>query len=130
VLELETLHGRRIVASPEAIDAIVSVEGVVDRGLMIRLAPDDAFLMFDNNGIEVDDGGIVVPETGFAGCWLTEHEVASRVLPHIEWSVPAERPALVQGLIAGVPAKLWLNGDESLLFCAAPYADELSGRLR
>ena len=53
------------------------------------------------------------------------------VLPHIEWSLPADRPVLAQGAIASVPAKLWLAGDgDALLVTAAAYADELAERLR
>ncbi len=63
------------------------------------------------------------------GCWLSAQELTDHVLPHVDWSLPDERPVLAQGLIAGVPAKLWLTTDQSLLLCAAPYAHELSERL-
>jgi len=44
--------------------------------------------------------------------------------------MPTARPALAQGSIAGVPAKLWLPADgDALLLTAAAYADELSRRL-
>jgi hypothetical protein len=48
----------------------------------------------------------------------------------MEWPLPTERPALAQGSIAGVPAKLWLpaRGD-ALVLTATAYAHELEQRL-
>ena len=43
--------------------------------------------------------------------------------------MPASRPVLLQGLIAGVPARLWLGEDRSLSSRAAAYAHELMERL-
>jgi hypothetical protein len=36
---------------------------------------------------------------------------------------------LAQGLVASVPAKIWLTDDRALLLCAAAYAHELARRL-
>lgn len=125
MLALETLAGLRIVASPEALDGVKSS----DETIALRLAPDDA-LFLDATEIQVtDDHAIAVPESGFVGVWLTSAQLVERVMPHIEWSMPEERPALAQGLVAGVPAKLWLDDDRALLLCAAPYAHELTERL-
>jgi hypothetical protein len=76
-----------------------------------------------------DEPAIVEDEAGFVGWWLTPDEVARIVLPHVDWPLPLERPALAQGLVAGVPAKLWLADDRALLLCAAAYAHELEERL-
>ena len=66
-------------------------------------------------------------EVGFVGAWLD----LGVIEPHTEWPLPAEQPALAQGSIAGVPAKLWLPDDgDALLVTAASYADELTSRLR
>lgn len=121
---LETLPGLRVIADPAALDAArwdghdVSV---------LRFAPDDAFAI-GARSVEVDDAdAIVESEAGYVGAWLP----VDAVLPHIEWSLPTERPALAQGSIANVPAKLWLPGDgDALLVTAAAYANELAGRLR
>ena len=55
---------------------------------------------------------------------------------HIEWPLPTERPALAQGAVAGVPAKVWLPDGtgagrvgDVLLLTATAYADELTDRL-
>ncbi len=122
---LETLSGLRVVASPEALDGARWSEGTI----VLRFAPDDAFVPGAAEIQVTDDHVIVVRESGFVGAWLTADQLAKWVLPHIEWPMPEGRPALAQGLIAGVPAKLWLDDDRALLLCAAAYAYELADRL-
>ncbi len=126
---LETLPGLRVVATPEALDTAPWGEETI----VLRFAPDDAFVMGTSEIALADDladqHAIVEPETGFVGAWLTSDELAERVLPHVEWPLPAARPALAQGVVAGVPAKLWLEDDRALLLCAAAYAHELTERL-
>ena len=125
MLALETIRGVRIVADPAGIESIKVIAGTV----VLRFAPDDAFVLVEGRLESVENDAIVVEESGFLGCWLTLAEVASRLVPHIEWPLPVTRPALAQGLIAGVPAKLWLGVDRALLLCAAPYAHDLAERL-
>ena len=121
---LERLHGLRVVADPAALDAARWQGSDV---AILRFAPDDAFGL-GADGVAVDDEhAIVDPEAGYVGAWLPLDDL----LPHIEWSLPERRPALAQGAIASVPAKLWLTGDgDALLVTAAAYADELAERLR
>lgn len=120
----ERLGGLRVVADPAALDGARWHGNEVT---VLRLAPDDA-LGLGASGVDVDDEhAIVESEGGFVGAWLPIGDV----LPHLEWRLPTERPALAQGAVAGVPAKLWLPTDgDALLVTAAAYADELAGRLR
>jgi hypothetical protein len=124
VPELDRLLGLRVVADPGALDA-ARWQG--DDITVLRLAPDDAFAI-GATGVEVDDEhAIVESEPGFAGGWLPVEAVAH----HIEWSLPTKRPALAQGAVAAVPARVWLPDDgEAFLLTAAAYADELASRLR
>ena len=118
------LTGVRVVAEPSALDAAYWGEDVT----VLRLAPDDAFAI-DATGVTVDDGhAIIEPEVGFSGAWV-EIDAVRR---HVEWALPSERPALAQGFVATVPARVWLpnGGDRVLLITAAAYADELADRLR
>ena len=129
MLVLETVRGVRVVAPGATLDTMV----VADGGLVLRFAPDEAFVILPEPGRELDEAfaeAIVVAETGLVGCWLTSDELTARVVPHIDWGLPATRPTMAQGLIAGVPAKLWLESGRALLLCAAPYAFELAERLR
>jgi hypothetical protein len=126
VRALEALPGLRVVATPESLDGALWSEDAI----VLRFAPDDAFAIGMSDVALADDNAIVEPERGFVGTWLTRDELVDHVQPHIEWPLPAARPALAQGLIAGVPAKLWLEDDRALLLCAAAYAHELTERLR
>ena len=123
----DRLLGTRIVAPPAALDAITWPDAIVT----IRLAADDLLVL--SKAIVVawsDTAALIEQESGFVGWWLTGEEVREQVLPHVEWRLPGARPALAQGLVAGVPAKLWLGEDRTLLLCAAAYAHELEERLR
>ena len=122
----EHLHGWRVVARPEALDA---VEVAVPTAL--RIAPDDLLVLGEAAQPAVDDpDAIAAPEDGFVGWHVGAPECAALLHRHVEWELPTARPALAQGLVAGVPAKLWLREDGSaLLLCSAAYAAELEGRI-
>ena len=120
----QSMTGIRVVADPAALDAAYWGEDIT----VLRLAPDDAFAI-DATGVTVDDEhAIVEPEVGFSGAWIAL-DVVRR---HVEWPLPTERPALAQGFVATVPARVWLPDDRDLGLLITPtaYADELAGRLR
>jgi len=119
----EPLTGVRVVASPAALDALAWPDGVTP----LRLAADDLFALGATTA-ELT-AALVEEERGFVGWWLTVEELHDHLLEHLDWPLPAERPALAQGLIAGVPAKLWLTHDRVLLLTSAAYAHELMERL-
>lgn len=122
---LETLRGIRVVAASEALDATQWRDGAI----VLRFAPDEAFVIGATE-IEVpDEHAIVTRETGLVGTWISRDELRDRVVPHIDWPVPAGPSVLAQGLVAGVPAKLWLDEEAALLLCAAAYGRELAERL-
>jgi hypothetical protein len=123
---LETLLAERVVADPAALDA-ARWKG---DPLVLRFAPDEAIAIGGAGGTFDDPDAILEPETGFVGAWLTTDELLSAVVPHVEWPLPGTRPVLVQGTIAGVPAKLWLEDDRALLLTLAAYRHELQSRLR
>ncbi len=119
----EPLSGVRAVAAPAVLDALSWPDGVA----ALRFAPDDLFAI----GATADNAGdaIVETEAGFVGWWLTLEELYDHIVEQVDWPLPETLPALAQGLIAGVPAKLWLTNDRALLLCAAAYAHELEERL-
>jgi hypothetical protein len=121
---LEPLHGLRLIADPSAIDA---ARWVGDAVTVLRIAPDDAFAIGARSVEVADEHAIVEAESGYVGAWLPITDVEA----HVEWALPAERPALAQGSVAGVPARLWFPDDgDALLLTAAAFSDELAGRLR
>ena len=116
-----------MVADPAALDALVA-RSLPAAALALRLAPDDLFIIdIDADSLRIEDShAIAVDDAGWVGARCGIDAVA----PHIEWQLPVERPALVQGSIAGVPAKLWLPDDgDALLLTAAAYASTLAERL-
>ncbi len=122
---LDRSPGTRVVADPAAIDAWLA--GLPPSTIVIRPAPDDAFAIGVATAEVADPHAIVVDERGFVGGWCTLEDLRR----HLEWTPPTERPALAQGSVAGVPAKLWIAADDRVfLVTAAAYADVLAERLR
>ncbi|MGZ4482192.1 MAG: hypothetical protein ACXVY5_08285 [Gaiellales bacterium] len=120
----EPISALRVIAAPQVLDDMTVADGVA----ALRLASDD-LLLIGAVSAEVPGENLLVDEAGFVGWWLTADELHGRVQPHVDWPLPTARPALAQGLIAGVPAKLWLTEERALLLCPAAYAHELEERL-
>lgn len=127
MLACEPLVGWRIIADPAALDQAPWPAG----SHVVRISPDDVFVIgAAEPSVPADPHAIVTPEHGFAGASLTADEVEHTALHHIEWQLPGNRPALAQGQIAGVPAKLVLHADGSaLLLVACAARHELEDRL-
>ena len=134
---LERFVGTRIVALPVAIDAAVWPEGA----LVFRLAPDEVLVTAIVNATAIGDPhAIVEPETGFSSVSL-DHVVAIDLLEReCDWELPRmgqwgngspeDRPAFAQGLVAGLPVKVWFERDRVLFIVASPFAADLMERLR
>ncbi len=127
MLALERFTGTRIVAIPAAIDAADWPEGT----LVFRLAPDEILIAPAVNANAVNDPhAIVALETGFSAVWL-DHVTAIDVLEReCDWELPQERPTFAQGLVAGLPVKVWFERDRVLFIVASPFAADLMERLR
>ncbi|MEP7202125.1 MAG: hypothetical protein ABI894_05920 [Ilumatobacteraceae bacterium] len=119
----ERLHGLRVVAKPEAIDAAVLPVGAT----LLRIAPDDAIITNVATLTLDDPFAILEPEYAFVHWRLSLDEFAE-VADHIEWPLPSPGE-LGQGLIAGVPAKIVITSDDVLLVVSAGLAHELAERL-
>jgi hypothetical protein len=126
---LEPVGGLRVIAEAAALDgATWSGDGEIT---IIRIAPDEAFAI-GARGVAIDDpDAIVEPEPGFSVVRL-DADALDSVLARVEFSLPRDPPALVQGKVAGVPAKLLLpDGDDpALLLVQTAYVDDLEARLR
>lgn len=118
MLACEPLTGWRIIADPEALDTAAWPAG----STVVRISPDDAFVIGAPRPTVADQHAIVTPEHGFNGAVITAAQLAVIADHHIEWPLPAERPALAQGQIAGVAAKLVLHADGSALLLVATAA--------
>ena len=138
-LSPQRLVGWRIIATPAALDGAKWPKG----SRAVRISPDDVFLIGAvEPKITGDAHAIVTPEHGFSGIELSAGQVASIAEQHIEWELPSDFPAswfvyprsatavLLQGQIAGVPAKLLVAADGSaLLLVACAASHELHSRL-
>jgi hypothetical protein len=132
IVRFAPLAGWRIIADEAALDSAPWPRGAE----VVRISPDDAFVISpagEGNtqpSVPGDPHAIVTPEHGFAGTVLDRGHVELLALQHIEWQLPDARPALAQGQIAGVPAKLVLRADGSaLLLVACAARHELEERL-
>jgi hypothetical protein len=120
----EALDGLRVVATPDALDH-AWFEGDV---VVIRIAHDEVFAIGAVAAEITDDHAIVERETAFVGWSLNTDEFARLVARHVEWTLPTQRPALGQGLAAGLPVKLWFEHDRVLLIVSRGFAHEAAER--
>jgi hypothetical protein len=119
----EPVVAMRIAAAAEALDALAPADGVVS----LRLAPDDLLLLAAVAPDVADPDAIVVPDAGWAGAWLDSGEAADLLARHADWPLPAS--GLAQGAAAGVPVKVLVRADRTLLLVPAAFAVELAERL-
>lgn len=120
---LEPIHGLRVVADAAALDG---ARWTGDDVRVLRVAPDEA-LALQATAVEVQDPhAIVEDERGYVGAWCSFEVIRART----EWTPPTARPALAQGSVAGVPAKIWLPDDgDVLVVVTAAHAAGLAERL-
>jgi hypothetical protein len=121
----EILRGCRIVATPAAIDGA----GLPPDAVVLRIAPDDVLVVGDGPIVVPDDHAIIEPDTGWCALIVSEERALTVLAHHAAWDPPADRPVLVQGMVAGLAAKLYLDGNRSMLIVATPFAAELEERL-
>lgn len=119
---LEPLVGTRVVARPDTLDAArLSADA-----LLLRLAPDDALVI--GGDVQVDDPfAIVVPDSGWVAWRIGEDQLREVLVRLCAFKI---HPGLNQGMAAGLPAKVWIDGDRTLVIVAAAYAAELEERFR
>jgi hypothetical protein len=119
----EPVVATRIVAAPAALDAVQLPASAV----ALRLAPDDLLVLADVSPDVADPDAVVVPDPGWAGAWLEVGVAADLLARHADWQVPDG--GLAQGAAAGVPVKVFVAGDRTLLLVPAAFAAELVERL-
>ena len=130
-MTFSTIFAHRVVAAPEVLDAASWPEW----SDILRLAPDEVLVIHEDGADVVtpivdDSHAIVELEAGFMETWWDQGEFEQLVRPHIDWAIPAARPALAQGLVAGVPCKVVFESDGGVrLLCLTAHVHELEARL-
>ena len=120
---LERLEATRVVANPEALDRCRWPD------LALRLAEDEALALGRLDPEQVDcEHAILLHDSGWAGAWLDTQELLDRLVRTCRWPVPLERPTFVQGAVAQIPAKIWLDSERSLVVVPAAYAADFEER--
>ena len=127
---LRRLEATRVSATPGALDALVERPPWPDTALAFRTAPDE-LLVTATPDFEVagDPHAIVERETAFSYVWLDETSAGRFLDRECEWRRPGARPALAQGEVAGLPAKLWFEDSRTLILTPAPFAAAFERRL-
>lgn len=125
MLELKSLPFTRIVATPAALDAATWPA----EALALRTAADEVLLLASSPPTVADPYAIVVPDSGFVGAWLPAETVQAIFEHHCEWALPDTRPVFVQGAMAGIAAKLWLDAKRGLLIVPAAYGHDFAERM-
>ena len=127
---LRRLEATRVSATPAALDALVAEPPWPAGALAFRTAPDE-LLVTATPDFEVagDPHAIVERETAFSYVWLDEATAKRFLDRECEWRRPEARPALAQGEVAGIPAKLWFEAGRALILTPAPFAAAFQRRL-
>jgi hypothetical protein len=124
VLDLIELEVTRIVSTLNALDGL----GVA---IDIRLSPDEALCFADQDEMRslLPVESIVEAEVGLSGAWVEEFALRTMLARLCEWELPI-RPGVGQGMIAGIPAKVWLpeGTNEALLIVGTVFAHEMQER--
>ena len=130
MIAFSSVQGHRVVASPDVLDAALWPHAC----WVLRLAADELLLLDDTAADSVmptvaDPFAIIEAESGFCEGWCDRARFDEIVRPHIDWAIPSTRPAFTQGLVAGVPCKLWFADEGILILCSTSHVHELEARL-
>lgn len=117
----ERVAGWRVVGDPSSLDGLA--------GTVLRFAPDDVLVLGEDKVVISDPHAIVERDTGWVSLQMTEERALDLIAAHASWQAPLERPVLAQGMVAGLPVKVYLDGNQSMIIIAAPFGHELEERL-
>jgi hypothetical protein len=126
VPEPEVLQGRRVVALPAALDSTVWPAD----SIVLRVAPDEVLVVGDGDLVVDDRHALVEEDASFAAIELALIEAGDVLARLCDWEWPIPEEVLSQGLMAGIPVKVWTGGDRVMLIVPSSYLHEVEERLR
>ncbi len=123
--EPEFLQGRRVVSVPAALDtAVWPADSIV-----LRVAPDEAFVVGDGDLVVDDPHALIEDDASLAAITLPLAEAGDLLVRLCDWEWPIAGEFLSQGLVAGVPVRVWTRSDRVLLIVPSSYLHEVEERL-
>jgi hypothetical protein len=122
----EVLKGRRVVAAPAALDAAQWPPA----WMVLRFAPDEALVVGDGDLVVEDRHALVEDDASLAAIELSLSTAGELIARFGDWEWPIAGESLSQGLVAGVPVKVWTGSDRVLLIVPSSYLHEVEERLR
>lgn len=121
----EILPGLRVVASPLSLDTAAWPR----EAMVLRLASDEVLILGTTDVTVEDPSALVEAEDGFCGMEMTRDRLENWMARQAEWEMPTGRAFQAQGMAAGLPVKVWVDGARALLVTRASLSDELEARL-
>lgn len=121
----EFLLAQRVVANPGALDSAAWPSSAV----VMRVAPDEALLINGAMPPLEDAHALIEAEEGFVGVEMALAEVRDWLSREAEWQVPETGATFAQGMAAGLPVKVWSDGDRALVLTRASLKHDLDERL-
>ncbi len=127
----ERFDSTHIIALPNALDRLeMDALDLADDVIPMRFASDELVLLGHTSAIDVDDPhAIVVRDGSWHGEWLSASQSELLLRAECAWAVPERRPAFAQGLVAGLPAKLWFEPERTLVVVTQARAVDFAERL-
>lgn len=121
----EPLTAWRMVASPAALDAASWPTGTT----VLRIAPDEVLVVGESVTPVDDPYALIEPEDGFCAVEMDRSVLEAWLVRAAEWRPPSSETYFTQGSAAGLPVKVWVDGDRALLITRASLARDLEERL-
>ena len=122
----EVLRGRRVVATPAALDSAQWPP----EWIVLRVAPDELLVVGDGDLVVDDRHALVEDDASLAAIELPMSAGGELIARLGDWKWPVPGVFLLQGLIAGIPAKVWTGPDRVWLIIPMSYLHEVEERLR
>lgn len=121
----EILPAQRAVAEPGALDSATWPSTVV----VMRLAPDEVLVVGGSVPPLDDPHALIEPEEGFVGVDSGRADIREWMSREAEWEIPASGRCFAQGVVAGLPVKIWADGDRAVVVTRASLRHDLAERL-
>jgi hypothetical protein len=125
VLAVESLAATRIVARPAALEVASWPPGTI----VLPIATDEALVIGDIPGDINDPHAIIEEEGGFVVLRLTRAELDDWMSRESEWTLPRSPTSFSQGMVAGLPVKIWVDGDLAMVVTRVSLRSELEMQL-